>query len=824
LLDAVKTSRATAGSEHEVVISIANAMELFMVGNGDLVVQEQLAAGLSLDQRTTYSALGAAVKFLPIQKIQYWVINRLAAEIVDQRMLGIADDHRKNLQRRGNDFAVENGLTLEGMGQAVISTVPIEFRAAGDGSVLPTFGLRDSNYLLPTILQHTGPRRRHRPLVEWYRLLNAHREELLRNEQVTTPIQQQTTPQVNWIDDSGTSRQLGIWRLYMHLEGGTAEEIGLQTMNPHAPGLFIATHNNLSVLLTSSTDQSQSSSPITSAQVIPYSDGYLGLPITDIRRQTGQMYRQLVGLDTFSGENARTVVDRLQNSIVRQTCDILTGDNKGLESAQAWLRGILTRIHDELERLPHDDRAEQTIQADWSRRLIALEQTLGGRPGPNGEPETRGLAQQRPEPSALLARALTAAGFLLFWVITFFRRVQPVELSRWQTVGLVAGLIGFPFLLAGLFGIVYEIRAARFRRRALVLVREQIDRQITLSTINAVEAVLRRSYQTVSDLLTGLSHDIQAAELWRDENLGARELQIEGLSDTILREAIGDPDLVNIVGQLNRKERDEMLERIGVLWKWVEWPAQDAVSTALTTYASFTPVTLPPSAAAGQPAAPPAQPPHTLIWEWLEDAIRRVSGRFVNQQIPYSQNIETYIARHPRAITGFGAETDDTSFESDPFDAQSYLIDMGFLAKPYIFLEEVELTQPVVSIDLLGVDREERARFDRNFLGDLRSDPRWSMHPPRLVSTYDPFSITYLRTLHGLPIRSMSRWQRYSDSFANLGVRDRELLEVLPTNVYVKRVIPEGKSLFFGLPYEQTAGNGHDTSENWETANNSEQG
>lgn len=801
LLDAVKASRATASGEHEVAVSIANALELFIVGNGDQIVQEQLAAGLSLEHRTTYSALGASVKFLPIQKIQYWVRRRLAAEIIDERMLGIDGGQVTALQEEGDRYAVEQGLTLEGMARAVTAGVPVTLRAPGRGSVLPTFSLRDEAALLPPeLLPVPGGRgRRHRlPPVEWYRLMSHHREELLRNELIRPLMQQSNADPLA----TAVSRQLGIWRLNMHLTGGTTETIELNTaIAEHSPGIYTAQHNNLDVVLTAATVQTATGAQITTARVIPYTErSYLGLPITEVRRATDDTYRELMGLEE-GGENDRSVVGRLQSDLIRRTSARITGDNKGLQNAQAWLRGILTRIHDELDRLPHDDRAEQSFQQDWNRRLIALEQTLGGRPSPDGAAETRGLAQRRPETAALIARALVAAGFLLFSGFTFLRRVLPVTLSGWQTAGVGVALVLIPFVLVGLFRLVYDLQAARFRRRTLALFQEQIDRQITLSTIDAATAALRRTYGAVANLLGALDRDIRTAEAWRDENLGEREFRIEDQSDTILRQAIGDPELVSAVGQANRHERDEELAKIGNLWQWHERPAHESVMEALRIYAAHDPTPPPPPTGRGRRRAgatpQAAVPPPTLIWQWLEGTVNNVAGRFVDRQNRYTQNIETYIARHPRSVMVPGTDTADPALLQGVDEAHDFLIDMGYLAKPYIFLEEVELVEPVIAVDLLGVDRQDGTRFNRTFLSELRSDPRWSTHPPRLVSTFDPFSITYLRTLHGLPARSLSRWARYRDAFAGLGRRDRGLLELLPTAVYEVGEAKSAAELFF---------------------------
>lgn len=807
LLDAVKSSRATAASEHEVIVGLANALELFLIGNGDLLIQEQLAAGLSLEQRTTYSALGAAVKFLPIQKIQYWVTARLAAEIVDEHMLGIADDHIQAQRQQGDDFAVSNGLTLEGMGQAVSATVPIDFHAAGRGPVGPTFVMRDPEAILPRELQRIGRRRRRPPLVEWYHLVNNHRENLLINEQIAEPLQRVTLPPPNLLADAIATRQLGIWRLYMHLEGGTTEEIDLDSPPTSTmPGLYASTYQNETVLLTSATDLLLTSSPITSARVIPYQKGYLGLPVTAVQQLTRQTHRHLMRQSQSAGESERTIVERLHNQIVKRTVDEITSGNKGLQSAQSFLHGLLDRLFNELERLPTDDRAEQEFQEEWTRRRIALEQTLAGRPGPNG-PETRGLAQRRPESPALIARAFVTATFLLFAFFAFLRRAQLVTLDVRQTAVMVAVLVLAPFALAGLFRLVYEVRAALFRRRVLALFREQINRQVTLSVSHAAEAVLRRLYDSISNLYVGLSRDIQAAELWRDENIGPRKFIIEEQSDTLLRQAIGDDELVSAVGRVNRLERDEKLKKIGNLWRWPEnkIAALDAVTEALTAYNTITSVGqgATGAAATGQsPPQPPTSSQRTLIWEWLNGTVHGIAGRFV-QRDTYKHHIETYIARHPRSLAK--ATPDDGAPDDAAFDSLDYLIDMGYLAKPYIFVEEEELSQPVVAIDLLGVNREESTSFDRQFVSDLRADHRWSTHPPRVVSTHDPFSLTYLRTLHGLPAKSLSRWERYRDAFANLEKRDRELLEVLPRAVY-RAGEPNGKiSLFFGFADELQA-------------------
>lgn len=820
LMDAVKVSRATAGSEREAVISIANALELFIAGNGDLIIQEQLAAGVSLKWATTYSALGAAVKFLPIQKIQYWVTKRLGAEIAQDHLLAGAENQDearlRDAHERGRRFAEERRLTLEGAGRALAAAAPIVPQADGQGEQLPTYRLRDGAWLLPPALRGGGPRRRRPELLAWYYAVNRYREELVSAES-SEPLRQVAAGAAEARPDGLVARLLGQWRLQMAIEAGTAQTAPVRDIELQADGQYVGWHGEgdaaAPVWLITAPDPA--AGPTGNALVIRYYnrylglDGYLGRPIADVHYQTNQLFRATQRVEQPSREEARTFLSQWRADLLAQAERELVGDNKGLPLAQEWLRGVQAVLHQQLERLPQDDRAEQEFGEAWARRHIALEQTLGGRPqetveqpGGNVRPETRGLAQRRPEPAALIGRAMAAAGSLLFLLFGFAQRVG-LALSNWQAAGLAAAVVAGAALPAGALWLVHRIQDDRFRRRTLNLFGEQVNHYLGRAVLDATGETLRRSFDLVSALLIGVTHDVRAAEAWRDESLAAHDWSMEELSDTILRQAIGERELIDEVGQLNRRGRDKLLDDINResnLWRWSDkqdgTPAAQAVPEALRRYGEFAArlaANQGPDVATGLAAELAAQ-----IWPSLQRSVERVAERFVGQEIPYKQNIETYIERHPRIISQSAGENGHVETEEGIFNPQEYLIDMGYLAKPYIFLEEEMLDQPVVSINLLGVDREERTRFDRQFLSDLRPDARWSTHPPIVVTTRDPFAITYLRTLHGLMPESMSRWERYRDAFCHLAEGDRLLLQVLAD--YGVPHKPENTSLFTEEP------------------------
>lgn len=834
LLDAVKASRATAGNEREAVISIANALELFIAGNGDLIIQEQLAAGLSLNLRATYSALGSAVKFLPIQKIQYWVINSLSAEIARDHLLPDSEKDEKRLSdahERGRRYAETQGLTLEGVGRALVPSVgvPIVPRSDGSGQTLPTYRLRDDTLLLPPALRAQGARQRRTRLLPWYGAVNRYREELVRIESTSALIQELSNETADR-DYGDVSRWLGRWRLQMAIEAGTVNEVVVSDIREARPGLTLAQYGNRTVWLGATTGSLNEGNQ-GNAQLIPYADEYLGLLVSDERQATREVYQRVQLREERDRNKATTWMGRTRVALVDQLTNEMIGDNKGLPLSHAWLRGVLSVVNEQIERLPHNVRAEHAFQDGWTQRHIALEQSLGGRPeeteiqpGREGRPRTRGLAQRQPEPAGLAARAFIAAMTLLFLVFGYLRRSQAFALDGLQTVALAATILIASTLPAVLLWGVHRLQDERFRRRTMTLFAEQLDHYVSHTVVDTAAEALRRSHTIIAAMLDTISRDISMGESWRDESLARHDLSIDDLSDTILRQAIGEMELIEKVGQLNRQDRDKLLREIdrkkSNLWRWPNPPADRHVRDALGRYADAAEqlVAWPEgSQAAGESAQSeepksssrrnrrrrrPAEarvtraptPPQAQIWSWMQENILSLTKEFVDREIPYNENIETYIAKHPRIVNPMAGE-DMIGGEGQTFNPHEYLIDMGYLAKPYIFLDEAELSEPIVSINLLGVDREERTRFDRTFIADLRPDARWSTHPPRLVTTRDPFSITYLRTLHGLAPRTMSRWQRYRDAFAHLADGDRRLLQALSS--YEVEPDPDNPSLFF---------------------------
>lgn len=739
LFDSTKASGAGAADEHEAVVAIGNTLELFLVGNGEQAIQADLAAGISLDWRSSYSAVGAANKYLPVDALQRWLQHRFQARLLDKHMLNAGDVDVERWEEEGRQQAHrELGVTVEALAERIGGAAGLRPRRGGRDTPLPR--------LTPTDPEQTrwdppGSRAWWRlPPAEWYRRLRQHHNRLTDPHTVAA----------------------GRRRLLLNLEAGTLEPFEVRSRLVEGQPRYTRAEPPRQPIQWLYAPSSPGRG-VSRAIGVPWRQGYLAVPLLDARREVRDRARELLGARLSLPRETPTALDELRNRLSEGTRRGLVSRNPGLIYTQAWLRGVIRTTAEELERLPQDDRDHRAFLDRWWERRIALERRLAGQPGDTDRRPTHGLAQSRPTVLALLARGLLLAAFLVITVLGFIRLASG-QLAPGATAQIVTGITLLSLLVAALPLTLYLLRAWSVRRQAIRLWQESLDHAVTQEALQVVESVLEELLASLVLTLEGIDQDVNEARRARD-SINQPLLSATELSDTIFREAILNESLRQQVTDANVEPVDEKVRQViesdGNLWRWSDYPVADRLASVLEAYGRND-----------------GRTEEGSVWHVLRDVLNSLVDPYIKRILPYDLNIESYISQD-------GAAFGDGDLRSDGrFDAQAYLITMGFLAKPFMILEEHELPQPVVSANLLGVYDREQTRFDRSITDDLRPDIRWSTHPPQLVTTRDSFSLTYLRSLHGLPLSSMLQWERYRDAFKAVGQAEQVRLAALPLSLY----------------------------------------
>ncbi|MEA3337295.1 MAG: tubulin-like doman-containing protein [Chloroflexota bacterium] len=146
-----------------------------------------------------------------------------------------------------------------------------------------------------------------------------------------------------------------------------------------------------------------------------------------------------------------------------------------------------------------------------------------------------------------------------------------------------------------------------------------------------------------------------------------------------------------------------------------------------------------------------ASPPEPNLAEAMSLAIERYAARLSRPEAPAEVNVEAVLSQ---AVP--------------EFDRSEFLISLRQRAKPLVFLNDQGAAVPI-RIDLMAVPNASISTIAE--LGMQASELRL-----RLLSSYDPFSLTLLRTLHGIPLEAIASFASYERSYLNLDPDQQEAL------------------------------------------------
>lgn len=91
LLDCQKWNGAMARGEQELTFAVGNALEAFLISNGAAFLSDLLAPD-GKELRGTYSTLGAATVYLPIDEMLHWCQEHFRAQILQEHFLQAPQD------------------------------------------------------------------------------------------------------------------------------------------------------------------------------------------------------------------------------------------------------------------------------------------------------------------------------------------------------------------------------------------------------------------------------------------------------------------------------------------------------------------------------------------------------------------------------------------------------------------------------------------------------------------------------------------------------------------------------------------------------------
>ncbi len=340
--------------------------------------------------------------------------------------------------------------------------------------------------------------------------------------------------------------------------------------------------------------------------------------------------------------------------------------------------------------------------------------------------------------------SLPSWSVLLLFIMLLTMILTTVAASLWLQVGLLTTFqwtiaAGLAVLIIGLFlRIMYQrwlqtslIDIRRKRQQRLNLIGRIIvaDAQLIFLTalVDAVKKRLRLLEKTVAQL-EQTQHDVSVQlrePLVPTQSFVRQPLSQEELYDVIRSQPaqVGDGALIS---RIFREDVDS-LRLIRQVWKGAVWPD---VGEERPRFAQSEPVT-------------------QDLTEALNITIERYAARLSQPVAPTDVNVEDLL---PRAIPGY--------------NAHDFLNSLRRKAKPCIHIDDHVVTAPI-GVDIMAVPFAPATSLDE--LGDLAA--AWRL---RLLSSYDPFALIMLRTLHHLPLKAVSSLRSYASYYAQLSQDEKE--------------------------------------------------
>jgi hypothetical protein len=463
--------------------------------------------------------------------------------------------------------------------------------------------------------------------------------------------------------------------------------------------------------------------------------------------------REHSGSDEMRQES--TLLDELRHRILSMITKEIASDNAGLARTHKVclkLAGLLEkerRKHSISDDIPSAPRGYEERYRNWQRSFLCL-------------------ARSRPFPSALFARFLSLAIFATYAAISLLHPRSPF---------LLGGIISFIFTMAGLgFFLhlrIYNWKAARNRAEYTDLVKELVDfraeieiRRLLSSLLQSLGEIVQDSTDVIREVIDSMKDEVK-----RMMEREKYHLPI-GIRGSFIREAKADEELWREVCE---GMEEPMVERLPNLWQNCN---PESIRTALE-YRS---------------AIKLAQ--QEMIKEKMKEGsevdLKEIEGRakeMVSCRKPFSEGgllelfplVKSIVDRY---IGGYRAKIPEQRIEEflrkeKQFDPSRFLESLFYKAKPFINLDLDKLGEDPIAVNLLTIDKPSSSPLIDQDLSEMEVEP---------LRSFDPFSITLLRTVHGFSKSSWVGFERCKRSFQTLHPKDKLQIFILQEEQYP----PEG--------------------------------
>jgi hypothetical protein len=684
LLDREKSNQGLAEDSHELAILAGNALEAFVVGSGDLFVQEQLGYGLRAGDQRPYSLVGAAADYVPLQPVLHAV-------------------NRQEESRLVREWVLRNTPEEPSAPQAAIA------RLTGGGHANGGDALLDLGFSQPRLLARLAQR-----MPGLFAQPNpATVDDLEVRESFVFPtadmVDLRGLPPAEW--EAAFEKHLDSVRHTFELAAGPSaldEVWGLATAGADTSLAFAA------------------------------------------------------GLEADERIVPQTLV-RMHKRLL----DLLAASPTGL-----------TRAHAQTQRWLHEtDEALQKLQVATTpslRELVQIQQDLALR---EWQAKHKELSGRAPSLGAVLLRALIAVA-LVALLAQFYLWAAGRSWSAGQD-GLALAGFAAGILVAGFATYRYfATRVSRMRRARVELARAELTARLRAEAHDG----LIRTYSRLSDVLRSWQKMLREAmeELHRLSTppempaVPSPALAQTYLYAPYLNQPLWDRCLAFLRSHLDAYgQRSE--ERLDTLWGQAKWRQQ--MQRILRTA---------PVSSGGQAGRAQAHTIAELIRQIVRESVAPVSleesnplrGQLI-RALAADFSIERVLWRRgedaqaiQRRLRAMGIVTPEEAPETAPFTQRRYVEAAWHRAKPTANYDVADrLAVYGVSVDFAAVSGNADSDLTRSMLEEFNI---------RLLPTENPFTILFVRTVHGLALDDLDCMRRYRREVETLTPGQREMLLLAP--------------------------------------------
>ncbi|MEX1020690.1 MAG: hypothetical protein WDZ49_13580 [Litorilinea sp.] len=732
LLDREKSNQGLAEDSHELAVLAGNALEALVVGSGDLFIQEQLGFTIhTLGEKRPYSLIGAAGDYVPLHQILHAVNRQEESRLVREWVL------RSTPATGATDANSANGATNAADADAASAT-PKSTPGAPSGNPLmgvrastaPYSSLADLGFTERDALAQLA--RRMPDLFEHHTLQTV--QDLAVNAHFVLPPSAAAELRRVAMDDwpEAFARHMTEVRQTFQLAAGTAA--------------------------------------IDEAWGIPNADSDTSLAVA-------------AGLEA-DDRHFPSLLVRMHKGLADMLAASPAGLTQAVEQTERWQREVEESLQKLRVASTPSTRQLSKIQNDLNLREWTLRYSNG--------------VAKMPSALGILLRATISIAFVALLSLLFLVVVQ--RAWDWVEDGLTLAGFGTGILLAAI--ITYRIHLGRrtaLRRARVELAQTELTDQLRVEAHSG----LTRAYSRLNEILQGWQDLLREAvqtlhSLSTPPTIPA--VPPPGVDQTYLyqahvNQALWDRCLDYLRTHLDTQgQRSE--ERLDDLWGTAQWRQrmQEILRTSAARTGRVRPVPNPAQSSSAARTQNPGQSQAQSLAEFIrqtvrdsvapvslqddspvrEALIRALTADYSVEYLLWRGAAESRdIERRLRAMSMGLPSADLATARSDQIlTSRRYVESAWHRSKPTANYDVADrLAVYGITIDFAAVSGDPESELNRSLLDEFGV---------ALLPTENPFTIIFVRTVHGLALDDLDCMRRYQEEMRLLRPAARALVELVP--------------------------------------------